>query len=212
MFGKFTNRDEYRDVYTLVMGDTIRFAKEMEYDDPSWDDWCSGVAVISTEAMEITGDDVTIDPNHAEDVNNLKVAQRILDSYESQTDDWVITRELWEVAELIAKRTGVTVLGLDVGHYMASVTKDLTHAEYILVGRNAENHAKEYAAQINGARWSIYDVPKARVDQWISDDWGTIENFDFVSESTDDCHGYVWENIDSEGFSTPTEKELSYAL
>lgn len=216
MFGEFeahTGTVVYAD-----LGNIVRFAQQMRNDDPEWGDMCSGTAVIDTEILEIVHSDVTIDPNHAPDTEALAAAERTLKAYRYQNNggnNHIITEELelWEMAEKVSKRTGIQAVAMQHNRgYDTEVTENLEHADYILFCASGDYHGREFAAMCNGYRWSVYDVPKERVEQWINDDWGTVEDFDYVGESTDDCHGYTWEDIDRSGYSTPDYNDLVNAL
>lgn len=213
-FGDFESRQS--NGYYAVIGDTVRFATPMHYDDPSWGNMCSGTAVIDVQSLEIDGSDVSIDHSHAPDMAALAAAERVLEAYSAQDDDYrdnAVYQELWEIAEKVSQRTGIQVVGVHHNRgYDTQVSDDLEHADYILFCASGDYHGREFAAMCNGYRWSVYDVPKERVEQWINDDWGTIDDFDFVGFATDSCHGYTWGDIDCSGYSNPDYDDLVDAL
>lgn len=213
-FGEYES--SYGTVYYADLGYAVRFAEQMMTDDPSWGDMCSGTAVIDVQSLEIVHSDMTIDHSHAPDMEALAAAERVLEAYSAQEDDYRdngSSLELWEIAEKVAERTGIQVVAVQHNRgYDTVVTEDLEYADYILFCASGDYHGREFAAMCNGYRWSVYDVPKERVEQWINDDWGTIEDFDFTGHATQDCHGYMWNDATTEGRTTPTHEDLEHAL
>lgn len=213
-FGEF--EASYGTVYYADLGDTVRFADRMKFDDPSWGDMCSGTAVIDARSFEIVHSDMTIDHNHAPDKEALAAAERVLEAYSSQGNDYRVdgsSLDLCEIAEKVSQRTGIQVAAVQHDRsYDTEVTENLEYADYILFCASGDYHGREFAAMCNGYRWTVYDVPKERVEQWIKDDWGSIEDFDFTGQSTDECHGYMWDDATTEGHTTPTYEDLEYAL
>ena len=213
-FGEF--EASYGTVYYADLGETVRFADRMMIDDPSWGDMCSGTAVIDTRSLEIVHSDITIDPNHAPDVEALAAAERVLAAYNAQDDDYRdhgSALELWEIAEKVSQRTGIQVVAVHHDrNWDTQVSEYLENADYIMFCASGDYHGREFAAMCNGYRWSVYDVPKERVEQWINDDWGSVDDFDFTGQSTDECHGYMWNDATIEGRTVPTYEDLEYAL
>lgn len=213
-FGEFEHN--HATVVYADLGETVRFATQMIHDDPSWGDLCSGTAVLDTETFEIVHSDVTIDPNHAPDMIALTAAERVLEAYSAQDYDYRdngSSLDLWDIAEKVSKRTGIQVVAVKHNRsYDTKVTENLEYADYILFCSSGDYHGREFAAMCNGYRWSVYDVPKARLEQWINDDWGTIVDFDFVGEATEDCHGFVWDDATTAGDTYPVYDDLVDAL
>lgn len=203
--------------YVLFDVDNGRYvyAQQMIDDYPAWGDMCSGTAVIDVQNTATVGDDVSIDPAYSPDVQALNVANRVIDSYQSQGDDmraYGSDKELHEIALQVANRAGVRVYGISHYKYGTRVTNNLEHCEYLcFIARDSEGsdyHGREFAAMCNGLRWSVHTGPLDRVNKWVQDDWGTVEDYDYLGLSTNDVYGYTWLDIDVSGDSTPTKTEL----
>lgn len=199
---------------------TYTYAQEMVNDHPSWGDLCSGTAVIDVDTELLMFEETTIDSNHAPDKLVLETAYRALDGYRYQNNggnNFIIREELelWEMVEKVAKRAGMHVYGVGYSGYETSVTSDLSSAEYLCItqpGEFSDYHGREFSAMCNGTRWSVYQGPLDRVNQWVADEWGTRGDFPYTDYSNDVCHGFTWENSDTSGASTPTTKELRECL
>lgn len=214
-YGSFIS--DHDTVYFQVSkdGNSIYYAEQMRDDYPSWGDLCSGTAVIDVSAGELTGEDVSIDPEHAPDMAALNAAQRTLDSYQGgdSYERYIYDRELWEISAKVAKRAGVGIYGVSHYHYATTVTNRLEHAEYLCfinrpVDDGGDYHGREFCAAANGYRWSVYRCNMSRLQAWITDGWGDHTDFDYRGESVEDCHGYTWQNIGYDGDSFPTKGEL----
>lgn len=203
-------------VFTLDMGETTRFAAQyQEYDVPTWDDWCSGTAVIDVEALEVVDSESTIDRDNPNDLKALAIAERIIEAYKSQEDDYRADsewKELWEIAGLIGNRAEQDITAVHENYGMWSTSHELEHARYILVNSSHDGHGRVFCAKTNNYAYKICDVPTKRVEQWINDGWGDITDFDFSSEAEDEVYGVVFNNLDVYGDSTPTEQELEGIL
>lgn len=211
-YGNFTG-DNHDTVHYQVSDDgaTIYYAEQMKHDHPSWDDWCSGTAAIDVKAERVTGEDVTIDPDHAPDVAALDAANRALDSYHATRDDMrnMYLPELPEVAALVSERSGVRVYGVTHNGYETTVTDDLDGSDYLcFTARGSDYHGRELAAASNGYRWSVYACNVDRLNEWISGGWGDHTDFPYRDESVEDCHGYTFQNIERNGDSFPAKGEL----
>lgn len=215
-YGSFIS--DHETVYFEISedGESIYYAEQMRDDYPSWGDLCSGTAVIDVSVGELTGEDISIDPNHAPDMVALDAANRILISDSQQRNDYRAyggELELWEIAAKVAERAGVGIYGVAHHHYTTSVTTRLEHAEYLcLINRPVDDggdyHGREFCAAANGYRWSVYRCDMSRLQAWIADDWGDHTDFDYRGESVEDSHGYTWGNIAHDGDSFPVEGEL----
>lgn len=203
-------------VYMLDMGETTRFAAQYtEYDMPTFGDWCSGTAVIDVEALEVVDSEVSIDKDNPDDLKALEVAERIIEAYKAQEDDYRDDSEwfeLCEIAEKVSKREDMLAFGVHADYGFYKVDDSLTTARFILIHKSHDYHGREFCAKANSHAYMICDVPTSRVEQWINDGWGDLTNFDFVSEAEESVYGVVFDNLDQYGESTPTEQELEGIL
>lgn len=203
-------------VFMTELGETTRFAAQYtEYDMPTFGDWCSGTAVIDVEALEVVDSEVSIDKDNPDDLKALEVAERIIEAYKAQEDDYRDDSEwfeLCEIAEKVSKREDMLAFGVHDQYDFYKVDEDLTTARFILIHKSHDYHGREFCAKANSHAYMICDVPASRVEQWINDGWGDITDFDFVSEAEFPVYGVVFQNVDRYGDSSPTEQELEGIL
>lgn len=73
----------------------------------------------------------------------------------------------------------------------------------IVADFDTEAHARETAAYLNGTTWTVGTIDTADIDD---DDQLTPE------DCTNTVGGFVWDNVDDQGNSTPTAEEVFNAL
>lgn len=70
---------------------------------------------------------------------------------------------------------------------------------FISNGGGTINDARCYIATVSNKTWKVGSLPMESFDP---------EDFDFYSDCEAVSHGYMWENLDNRGNSSPTDEEL----
>lgn len=207
---------DYDTYYTLdPHNGRFIFASRMRDDYPEFN-WCAGVAVIDLMSDEIIAEDVTIDDHCPEDVEALGVAYRALNAYR-EADHYSTYETTVDIISKVCKRAGANLYFINDMHYgyRASDVSNDRVARYALIGRFAQDLAREFVAMANGYRWEVHAVDFATVlkhaDLYESEVID-FEDFDYCGLATDSMGGYTWRNIADDGDSEPSVHELMTAI
>lgn len=105
-------------------------------------------------------------------------------------------------------RLGGKVCTLNAWGYGVTVSDTYDYStEYVVVSAySARDYARECAAHMNSETWTVGLMDKALYQELVEDDCLDPQLCEEI------MYGLVWENVDDEGYSTPTTTELASAF
>ena len=113
----------------------------------------------------------------------------------------------------IAKRTGVSVAVIEDHGWPCVVELEDLRRDYdprnphqalvIAQSDHARGYARECVATMTNRTWVVGCVPEESFDP---------ENFDLIMDCEEVCHGFIWQNVDDHGMSSPEPGDLVRAF
>ncbi|OIR43189.1 hypothetical protein [Corynebacterium sp. NML120713] len=113
-----------------------------------------------------------------------------------------------EAVQKVIDRLGGKVCTLNAWGYGVTVSDTYDYStEYVVISAYpAQDFARECAAYSNNETWTVGLMDKALYQELVE------EHALDPALCDDTIHGLVWENVDYEGYSTPSSLELAHAL